>query len=446
MVHGVRIENGSAYYVSRYVKNSRYLQEKEFGKAKFFKYGDMEGAYGLFVVYIQLLRERLKVLDMTYGHTTSNVGLVYHAGRVMALEDFGKPYVLSVNADGDLETIGMNNYGGKLDHNFTPHPKKDPVTGEMFIVGLGHTAPYATYRVVNRDGQIRNAVPITVSGPTYLHDLAITENYAIIMDNPYVFSPERMVVKDKWVFSFDATKKSRFGILPRYATDEKDIKWFEFQDPFFVFHTANAWEEEDKVILYCCIMEPIYNSRTGDFDILPTAFRNFTNKVNRDGPPLSLTLPDLFKLTFNMSTGETTKERIPTFPDSKGVDNPRINEAYMARKCRFIYTNQFTENGMAISLIKYDVETGIRQRISPGANAFFSEHVFVPKQSPTSEDDGYLLNFVHYERINTTVLFVIDARTLGRICSIELQTRIPYGFHSIFVSKEELASQVRTLP
>lgn len=37
MIHGIRIKDGKATYVSRYVKTSRLKQEEYFGEAKFMK-------------------------------------------------------------------------------------------------------------------------------------------------------------------------------------------------------------------------------------------------------------------------------------------------------------------------------------------------------------------------------------------------------------------------
>ena len=37
--------------------------------------------------------------------------------------------VLKVMEDGDLETLGRDDYGGRLTHPFAAHPKVDHVTG-----------------------------------------------------------------------------------------------------------------------------------------------------------------------------------------------------------------------------------------------------------------------------------------------------------------------------
>ncbi|GFY92234.1 carotenoid cleavage dioxygenase 1 [Actinidia rufa] len=169
MVHGLRIKDGKVTYVSRYVKTSRLKQEEYFGRAKFVKIGDLKGLFGLLMVSMQMLRAKLKVLDVSYGNGTD---------------------VLKVLADGDLQTIGLLDYDKRLTHSFTAHPKVDPFTGEMFTFGYSHTPPYITYRVVSKDGFMHDPVPITISDPIMMHDFAITKNYAIIMDLPFYFRPK----------------------------------------------------------------------------------------------------------------------------------------------------------------------------------------------------------------------------------------------------------------
>ncbi|PKI31902.1 hypothetical protein CRG98_047712 [Punica granatum] len=64
------VADGKATYVSRYVKTSRLKQEEFFGGAKFMKIGDLKGFFGLFMVNMQMLRAKMKVLDVSYGTGT----------------------------------------------------------------------------------------------------------------------------------------------------------------------------------------------------------------------------------------------------------------------------------------------------------------------------------------------------------------------------------------
>lgn len=46
-----------------------------------------------------------------------------------------------------------------------------------------------------------------------------------------------MVKNKQLAYSFDPTKKARFGVLPRYAKNESLIKWFELPN-CFIFHNG----------------------------------------------------------------------------------------------------------------------------------------------------------------------------------------------------------------
>ena len=108
--------------------------------------------------------------------------------------------------------------------------------------------PYLTYRVISADGVMGPPIPITIPAPVMMHDFAITANHALFLDLPLLFSGEE-IVKSGFPFKFDPQLPARFGVLPRYAASEAPMKWFELP-AHFIFHTANAWEEGEEVVLY----------------------------------------------------------------------------------------------------------------------------------------------------------------------------------------------------
>lgn len=436
MIHGLRIKDGKATYVSRYVKTSRLKQEEYFGKAKFMKIGDLKGMFGLFIVQINILREKLGVLDMSYGNGTANTALIYHHGKLLALQEADKPYVLRVLEDGDLQTLGLMDYDDKLAHSFTAHPKVDPITGEMFTFGYQHTPPYVTYRVVTKEGIMLDPVPITLPKPVMMHDFAITDNYAIFMDLPLYFSPKDMV-KGGLIMSYDTTKKARFGILPRYAKDDLQMQWFELPN-CYIFHNANAWEEGDEVILYTCRLPDL------DLEMVSGAVKeNMKNFQN-----------ELYEMRFNLKSGEASQKKL----SESAVDFPRINEKYIGRKQRYVYGTVLDSVTQVKGLVKFDLqaepEIG-KSQIEVGGNVlgvfcfgpgrFGSEAIFVPRDSgpDLEEDDGYLICFVHDENTGKSEVNVFDAKTMSPepVAIVYLPTRVPYGFHAFFVSEEQLQNQ-----
>ncbi|WCJ18409.1 9-cis-epoxycarotenoid dioxygenase chloroplastic [Euphorbia peplus] len=437
MIHGMRIKDGKATYVRRYVRTSRLKQEEFFGGAKFMKIGDLKGLFGLFMVNMQILRAKTKVLDMSYGNGTANTALIYHHGKLLALSEADKPYVVKVMEDGDLQTVGLLDYDKRLKHSFTAHPKVDPITGEMFTFGYAHEPPYITYRVISKDGFMHDPVPITVSDPIMMHDFAITENYALFMDLPMYFRPKEMIKEKKLIFSFDATKKSRFGVLPRYAKDESLIRWFELPN-CFIFHNANAWEEEDEVVLITCRLEnPNLDMVSGE---VKEKLENFAN--------------ELYEMRFNMKTGIASQKTL----SASAVDFPRVNESYTGRKQRFVYGTILDSIAKVTGIIKFDLhaepqpgktelEVGgnVKGIFDLGPGRFGSEAVFVPKEPGTNseEDDGYLIFFVHDENTGKSAVNVIDAKTMSAdpVAVVELPHRVPYGFHAFFVTEEQLQEQ-----
>ncbi|GMY22480.1 carotenoid 9,10(9',10')-cleavage dioxygenase 1 isoform X1 [Fagus crenata] len=424
MIHGLRIKDGKATYVSRYVRTSRIKQEEYFGGAKFMKIGDLKGLFGLLMVNMQMLRGKLKVLDISYGTGKANTALVYHHGKLLALSEADKPYALKVLEDGDLQTLGMLDYDNRLAHSFTAHPKVDPFTGEMFTFGYSHTLPYITYRVISKDGVMHDPVPITISDPIMMHDFAITENYAIFMDLPLYFRPKEMVKENKLIFTFDATKKSRFGVLPRYAKNELQIRWFELPN-CFIFHNANAWEEEDEVVLITCRLEnPDLDMVNG---LVKEKLENFSN--------------ELYEMRFNMKTGLASQKKLSV----SAVDFPRVNESYTGRRQRYVYGTILDSIVKVSGIIKFDLhaepETG-KTKLEVGGNVlgiydlgpgrFGSEAVFVPRVPgiTSEEDDGYLIFFVHDENTGKSAINVIDAKTMSAdpVAVVEMPHRVPYGF------------------
>ncbi|OIW07986.1 hypothetical protein TanjilG_20087 [Lupinus angustifolius] len=351
MIHGLRVKDGKATYVSRFVRTSRLKQEEYFGGSKFMKIGDLKGLFGLLMVNMQILRAKFKVLDISYGNSTANTALVYHHGKLLALSEADKPYVIKVIEDGDLQTLGLLDYDKRLSHSFTAHPKVDPFTGEMFTFGYSHTPPYVTYRVISKDGYMHDPVPITVPEPVMMHDFAITENYAIFMDLPLYFRPKDMVKKNTLIFTFDSTKKARFGVLPRYAKDEKHIRWFELPN-CFIFHNANAWEEEDEVVLITCRIE------NPDLDMVNGAAKekleNFSN--------------ELYEMRFNIKTGEASQKKL----SASAVDFPRVNESYTGRKSFVHVIDAKTMSADPVAIIE------LPHRVPYGFHAFFVTEVCVP--------------------------------------------------------------------
>ncbi|MBW4645652.1 MAG: carotenoid oxygenase family protein [Goleter apudmare HA4340-LM2] len=403
MLHGVRISNGQATYRNRYVQTAGWKIEQEAGKA----------------IWSGLLEPPQIDLPQGYSKNTGNTALVWHTGQLMALWEGGVPHKIQVP---DLQTIGEYTYDGQLASAFTAHPKVDPSTGEMMFFGYSFTPPYLQYSVVSEPGKLVRTVPIDLPMAVMMHDFAISENYTIFMDLPLTFNAER-VAKGGALIKFESDRPSRFGIVPRFG-DNSNIQWFE-SVPCYVFHTLNAYEAGDEVVLIAC--------RMSSTNVLA---------IDDTQPDPDANIPRLHQWRFNLKTGKVSEQRL----DDVAGEFPRINENFLGQKTRYGYIGKAAPTPLPLfdGVIKYDLSNGTSQTHEFGKGRYGGEAVFAPRPGATDEDDGWLITFVRDEGAGTSELVVLNAQdvTSTPVARVLIPQRVPYGFHGAWIAEEQLENSV----
>ena len=372
MLHGVRIEAGQAkWYRNRYVKTPLYLKPD----------GDVMDGLG----------------DMTMSAANTNV--IHHAGKIMALEEGHWPFVVS----NELETVGPNNYGGKLEGAMTAHPKICPETGELLAFSYGMTPPYLTYLRASASGELLQTEQIEVPGATMIHDFNVTRNFVIFMDLPAVWNFEGMATTGLPIL-WDESYGARLGVMPRNGGNA-DVVWYEI-DPCYVFHPLNAYENGDKIVIDVCRMDD-------------------TMKPGYSAPPM------LYRWTIDQASGRVTETQL----DDRVVDFPRVADAVVGLKHQFGYCAAFAGSApYGEGLIKYDLEAGTSEyRHLDGGQA--SEAVFVKDPTASGEDGGFLLSYVYQPEIDQSEVLILNAQDmLGEpVARIQIPARVPAGFHGNWI-------------
>lgn len=395
MLHGVRINNGQATYCNRYVRTKGWEIEHKAGKAiwsGFLSPPQVDNPHGAY-------------------KNTANTALVWHAGRMLALNEGGAPYAIKLP---DLQTIGEYTYNSKLVSAFTAHPKVDPKTGEMMFFGYSFTPPYLQYSIVDPTGEIVRTVPIDLPMAVMMHDFAITENYTIFMDLPLTFSMARMQRGEPGLM-FESHRPSRFGILPRHG-DNSNIRWFE-TSACYIFHTLNAYENQEEIVLIACRM----NSTT-------------VLKANDSRTEPEADIPRLYRWRFNLRTGKAQEEMLDDIP----VEFPRINENFLGQTTEYGYAGRMAASPLPLfdGIIKYDLKNDTSETHEFGSGRYGGEAVFVPSLDGTNEDDGWLMTFVHDESSATSELVIVNAQDVSApaIARVLIPQRVPYGFHGTWVA------------
>lgn len=156
----------------------------------------------------------------------ANTSVAFIDNTLLALAESDLPYSLRLMPDGDIETVGRWDLGGKLKMAMTAHPKVDPVTGEVFSFRYGPFRPFLRYFRIGAEGRKDPDIPIfSFRQPSFVHDTAITERYDIFPDIQLMMKPLGLLKGEEPLMGYDGGKVGRVGVIPRYATDESEMKW-----------------------------------------------------------------------------------------------------------------------------------------------------------------------------------------------------------------------------
>ncbi|KAJ4756163.1 9-cis-epoxycarotenoid dioxygenase 1 [Rhynchospora pubera] len=431
MLHSLLFSaDGDATLCSRYVQTYRYLTERDAGTAVMPNvFGAFHGIAGMARGAVTAARVLTGQMNPIQGVGLANTSLVFFAGGLYALGESDLPYAVHVDpVTGEISTIGRQDFSGRLMMGMTAHPKKDSVTGETFAFRYGPVPPFLTYFRFDPAGNKLADVPIfSVQQPSFMHDFAITENYAVFGDIQVVMKPMDMVFGNRAPVGSDQGKVPRLGVLPRYATNESEIRWFDVPG-FNMMHSVNAWEEE---------------SANGEKYLVLVGPNVLSIEHMLDD--LNLVHSNVEMVRINLNTGVVSRKPL----SAANLDFPVIHPGYVGRKNRYAYLASMANPMPKVSgVVKLDfsrIDTGncVVASRDFGPRCYGGEPFFVPNDGSEEEDDGYLVSYVHNEETDESTFVVMDARspTLEIVAEVLLPDRVPYGFHGLFVSKAELLSQ-----
>eukprot|EP01091_Cochliopodium_minus_P010813 TRINITY_DN2953_c0_g2_i1.p1 TRINITY_DN2953_c0_g2~~TRINITY_DN2953_c0_g2_i1.p1 ORF type:complete len:484 (+),score=150.22 TRINITY_DN2953_c0_g2_i1:177-1628(+) len=387
-LHEMELKNGKIIqYKGRFIRTKRLEMEDKAGHRLFPLLGDLINPKQFIKILFSTILEKIKNKGKETGPSglgTANTAVEYHANRFFALveSDFPNQVVLP-----ELETLGRYDFDGKLKHSFTAHPKVDPTTNEMLFFGYNvRQQPYLSYSVVNSEGKLIKTVPIEIGNLPYMvHDFAITENYSLFLLFPLEFNPVDLF-DGKNGFELNLEKQAKLAVIPRLG-DKNDIKYYNISNGY-VFHTVNAWEEGNKIHLYACKSQQMSLVNLG---------RNLSEKKRYD--------PFLYKWTVDLSKQTILFDDV--VDKSIPCEFPTIHPALLGRKTKFCYVANLSNSDslMFSGISKFDFEKNVRvSNIQFDKDIYGGEFVFVPRDNSESEDDGYLMSYVHNESNKETFL------------------------------------------
>ncbi len=381
MVHGIRLANGKAeWYRNRFVQTPNISDPKS----------DPMESMG----------------DLSRG--TGNTHVMPFNGELLCLEEGHWPWRI----DNQLNTLGVQNYGGKLTSSMTAHPKVCPITGELIAFSyLNFEQPFLRYIRVGADGELKQLEGIELPNMVMMHDFQVTQNYAIFMDLPVCFNLDALSTGLPFMFNRDAG--ARLGVMPRNGTNA-DVRWFEI-DPCYVFHGVNSYEQGDTIVMHVSRQPEAFGASNDDYA-----------EVGR-----------LWSWTIDLAKGTVTEQQI----DDRPGDFGRIDDRLIGLPARYGYLMAMAGEGISEEPVygsafwKYDLRDGTCEEHQLGDGVRGAEPVFAPASPTAGEDEGWVISLAHDTNSGQSKLVIIDATdfTAKPVATVHLPQRVPYGAHGSWV-------------
>lgn len=365
------------------------------------------------------------------GASPANTHIVAFAGRLLALE--GNHLPVELNAD--LQTLAPVDFDGQVNGPFCAHPKVCPLTGELFAFGRSGGDKHVTLYRFGADGQLLGTKQVELAAPTMMHDFAITRKSIVLMDLSITYDPA--LASGSLPFRWDKVRQARLGVLDRpdstghntstgvasgssSSFSQDQPRWFDVE-PGFAFHTINACEYGDRILLDVCHYRAVWQENADSFES-PAMVRRY----------------DIHR------TDNFVKEE--TIFDIR-CEYPRIDERRVGLPNRFAYVSTMAEErlstvGFGHRVVQLDFSRGASVHHHFGPNRYAGEPIFVPRGEDSLEDDGFVLTMVYNKESRSSALVILAGQDLGDepLATIDLPQRVPYGFHGSWLPVAQLES------
>lgn len=254
----------------------------------------------------------------------------------------------------------------------------------------------------------------------YVHTFGLTPRHAILVAHPFAVTPVKMLWSSQGYidhFDWHPGEGTRLVVIDRSNGQVRE----HVTEAFFVFHTVNAFERDDATVL--------------DLLAYPNANIMASLRTDRMTAELPDLRPSLIRIVMRPGVERATVEKL----SDVGFEFPSTNYKLVnGRPYRFAYgaSDGYRVGGAYTSaIVKVDIETGRSTSFSDDTH-IFGEPLFVSRPEGDGEDDGVLLTVGAAQDAESSILAVIDARTMALIASAKVQSSIPLGFHGSFVRKE----------
>ena len=256
----------------------------------------------------------------------------------------------------------------------TAHPKIDPVTGEMLFFGYDiFGPPYLRFHVADRSGKLVLSKEIEIPRPD--DDARLRDHRAPrrVPRPSCRLRPRASSGSGRFRRRGQPEYGARVGVMPRDASTPP--QWLDIE-PCYVFHTINAYDEGETVVLDVVRHEEM-----------------FTEDIYGVGDGTGT----LDRWTIDLRAGRVREQRI----DDRTQEFPRVDPRVLGRRHRYAYTARERVERLHRPVRHRAAarpEVGDEDSREARNRQEASEGVFVPASTHAGEAEGWVLTVVYNAR------------------------------------------------
>ncbi|MWG36797.1 carotenoid oxygenase family protein [Halomarina oriensis] len=440
MLHRFSFDDGRVRYRNRFLRTESYERAR--------------GGEGLdgFATGNASVARKLKSLLVDAPYDNTNIVAERFGDRYLALTE--TPRAVAFDPE-TLDTLGHVRYDRDEPHGqlACAHLQRDPWTGRFvsFETEFGRPSRYHVFETDDATSR-RHVGSVPVDEPAYMHSFALTPNYVVLTEFPFVVDPLEMLTSaGAFVDAFRWTPErgTRFVVLDRRSGG---VVATTTTEAFFGFHHVDAYERD-------------VQGRPAPAGDPATVADDDTDERPRPGSELVVdveTVPDAESLAalslerlrsgdLGVFGGSLDRFVLSLRADGATVDHERLHDgtslptASPARRCRpyrYAYAQETDQpvTEWPTRLVKVDVETG-ESWTHRAHDGHVGEPVFVPRTEPNDprdvgsppldapEDDGLVLAVELDEAAGHSWLVVLDGESFEERARAAVPHAIPFDFH-----------------
>jgi beta,beta-carotene 9',10'-dioxygenase len=331
--------------------------------------------------------------------TETTLGVVFDPKTLKTI----KPFDLNEHLEGHMTTAQFQ---------YDKHTK----LWYNYLTNFGQTSAYTLYSI-DQENIPHIIASLPIRKPAYMRAFAMTKNYLILVEIPFVINPIDLVLgagafieKIKWKPQLG----TNFIVVNKHTGEQ--VGDFKTKTPFFMFNTVNAFEDNDTItidtinynnadVIQCISLEALQSDNNVEFEPSHTT-----------------------RFTINLAHNDITHQQLS--PHS--IEFPVVNQQYAMESYSFIYglsSNQ--PHGFPQQLIKINIKTGTHQ-LWAEEGCYASKPTFVANPDSKNEDGGVILSVVFDTLAKKSFLLMVDAETFNELGRADLPCSIPLGLITIF--------------